>query len=139
LANKKIYRRKATPKPNAPAPKKPFPRKKALVLLLSFLGFFTFYQVGVYCEWLWVLHAYAISAGVLALVYGFWNRGVFRIPTPEQLPDTWSKAEKEAFIEGIVSRRKRSSILLYFLIPLILSLVFDMFYLFLTLTLGMDL
>ena len=133
------YRRKALSKTTEPTERKPFPRKKALILFLAFLGFFTFYQVGVYLMWLWVLHAYAIAAGVLALAYGLWNRGVFRVPKPEELPHEWSKAEKEAFLAGIVTRKKRSSILLYFLIPLILSIVLDMFYLLLTVTMGVNL
>ncbi len=139
MAKKKVYRRKASPGKPEPTPKKPFPRKKALLLLLSFLVFFTFYQVGVYFEWLWVLHAYAIAAGVLALAYGIWNRGVLSVPKVEDLPAEWDKAEKEAFRDGIAARKRKSSILLYFLIPLILSVVFDMFYLLLTVTLGMNL
>ncbi len=139
MAKKKVYRRKASPQKAEPTPKKPFPRKKAVILLLSFLGFFTFYQVGVYREWLWVLHLYAIAAGLLAIAYGIWNRGIFRVPKLEELPDRWKREEKEAFLDGIVTRKQRSSILLYFLIPLILSIVFDMFYLLVTVTMGINL
>ena len=138
LAKRNVPRRKpALSQPETE--KKPFQWKKALILFLSFLGFFTLYQIGVYLEWLYVLHAYAITSGVLALVYGIWNRGVFSMPKHEELPKDWSKQEKEAFLAGIADRKRRSSILLYFLIPMILSIVFDMIYLLVTLNLGVKL
>ncbi len=136
---KKIYRRKPAADKNRTLPKKPFPWKRALLLFLSFVFFFTLYQVGIYFYQLWVLHAYCIAAGVLVLAYGAWNRGLFRLPKPEELPKEWKREEKDAFIEGVAKRKKQSSVLLYFLIPLILTVFFDTVYLFLTNTMGVDL
>jgi len=135
----KQYRRKRTAHTKNKPEKKPFPWKKALILLGILIVFFSFYQIANYFFLAWVLHAYCITAGVLALAYVLWNRGIFSIPTPADLPDAWSREKKEAFIKEQIRRKKRSSILLYFLIPLIATVLFDMVYLFLELNMGMDL
>jgi len=136
---KKIYRRKTASHKTKSAEKRRFPWKRALLLFLSFLVFFSLYQIGIYFYQLWILHAYCIAAGVLVVAYAAWNRGVFRVPKAEELPKEWKKDEKEAFIAEIAGRRAKSSILLYFLIPLIMTVLFDTVWLFLTLNLGLDL
>ena len=139
MAKKKVYRRKPAAIGKEKPQKRPFPWKKAGILLASFLFFFVLYQIGVHNRWLWVLHVYCAAAGVLALAYGIWNRGVFSVPKEKDLPDAWKREEKEAFIEAVRRRKRQSSVLLYFLIPLILTVVFDMFYLFVNLNMGLDL
>lgn len=119
--------------------KKPFPRKKVLILLGLTVVFFSFYQIACHFFWGWVLHAYCIAAGILGLAYVLWNRGLFSIPSPGALPADWSDEKKDAFIREQGERKRQSSFLLYLLIPLLITVVFDMVYLFLELNMGMDL
>lgn len=133
----KRYRRKNTA--SSKKQKKPFPWKKALILLGLVIVFFSFYQIAMYFFWSWVLHAYCITAGVLGLIYVLWNRGIFTIPAPADFPNSWSDADKEAFIKDQTKRKKDSAILLYILIPLIATIVFDMVYLFLEINMGLNL
>jgi len=136
----KRYRRKnAASNKKQKNEKKPFPWKKALILFGLVVVFFSFYQIAMYFFWSWVLHAYCITAGVLALIYLLWNRGIFTIPAPADLPDSWSDTEKDAFIKDQTKRKKDSAILLYILIPLIATIVFDMVYLFLEINMGLKL
>ncbi len=135
----KRYRRKPASLPPKQAKRKPFPKKKALWLLLPLVGFFAVYQIALALFWNGILHVYCIAAGLLAVAYAIWNRGVFRIPDREELPEDWTPEDKTAFLAEQTERKRRSEILLYFLIPLIATVMFDMFYLFLTLTMGYDL
>ena len=50
--------------------------------------------------------------------------------TPDMLPDTMSQDEKQAFIEDGKLRLRRSRWMLTLLIPIILTIACDMFYLF---------
>lgn len=136
----KRYRRKNTASSKKQKiEKRPFPWKKALILLGLVIVFFSFYQIAMYFFWSWVLHAYCIAAGILALIYLLWNRCIFTIPAPSDLPDSWSDTEKNAFIKDQAKRKKQSAILLYILIPLIATIVFDMVYLFLEINMGIKL
>lgn len=135
----KRYRRKPAANNKSTPEKKPFPWKKALILLGLILVFFSFYRIAIYLYWAWVLHAYCIAIGVLALAYVLWNRGIFTALTPADLPDAWSKEKKEAFLREQQKRKKQSSLLLYLLIPMMATVIFDMVYLFLELNMGLDL
>lgn len=135
----KRYRRKPSVNHKPLSARKSFPWKKALLLLGLIAVFVTFYQVAMSFYWAWVLHAYCIASGLLALAYVLWNRGLLAIPSLDVLPHDWSKAQKEAFIKEQKRRKKQSSLLLYFLIPLIVSVLFDMIYLFLELNMGLKL
>lgn len=136
----KRYRRKNTASSKKQKKeKKPFPWKKVLILLGLTVVFFSFYRIAMYFFWEWVLHAYCIAAGILALAYVLWNRGIFTVPASADLPDGWSDTEKAAFIRDQSKRKKQSAILLYLLIPLIATVVFDMIYLFLEINMGLTL
>ena len=120
------------------AVKKPFPWKKALLLLLSLAFFFSAYQIALMYYQGWILHVYCISAGLLAVLYLVLNRGMLSVPDAASLPDEWDAAQKKAFLHDVRERRRRSSVILYFLIPLILTVLYDMIYLFLTLNMGLS-
>ncbi len=129
---------KNTNKP-APALKNKIPKKKLLLLALSTVIFFSAYQLAVNFQYNFIIHIYCISAGVLAILYILINRGILGKPDINILPQSWSREKKEAFLAEQIERRKKSSIILYFLIPIILSVIFDMIYIFMTVNIGIDL
>ena len=61
----------------------------------------------------------AITLAV-ALYYILYNRGTIgKLPTPEMLPTTWDKAEREAFLADLRARREKSKWAMLILIPMI--------------------
>ncbi len=73
----------------------------------------------------------AVGAG-LGLYYIIYNRGfVGRNTTPDMLPDTMSLAEKEQFLTDCRERNQKSKWVLTVLIPIILTFMAEMIYLFL--------
>ncbi len=137
---KKKHRKKSKAVKSAPRKRifEGFPTRKVLTLLLSFAVFMLIYQIGVYFELMFMLHIYCTAAGALIVIYSFMNRGMFSLPKKEQLPCEWGDEEKESFIAEQKARRERSSVLLYFIIPIILTVAFDMIYLLLTVNLGLN-
>lgn len=60
-----------------------------------------------------------ITLGV-ALYYILYNRGTIgKLPTPEMLPVTWDRAEREAFLADLKARREKSKWAMLILIPMI--------------------
>ena len=86
-----------------------------------------------------MIHAYCIAAGVISVIYVTVNRGLFSVPEKDKLSDEWSDSEKEAFIAEQTKRKKNSEFLLYVLFALILTVIYDMIYIFITLDLGVKL
>ncbi len=129
---------KNTNKP-ASALKNKIPKKKLLLLVLSTVIFFSVYQLAVSFQYNFIIHIYCISAGILAILYILINRGILDKPDINILPQSWSHEKKEAFLAEQTGRRKKSSVILYFLIPIILSVIFDMIYIFMTVNIGIDL
>lgn len=119
--------------------KKPFPIKKAVKLVGITAAAFTVYQLMLKLEHLWIVHVYWITLALLAMAYIAINRGCFTIATEDMLPEEWSLDEKRSFIAKQVERRKKSEFLLYLLLGIMLTLIFDTVYLFLELNLNLDL
>ncbi len=136
---KKTNRKKVPVKQEARAPRKKLPVKKLLLLLLSFAVFYTVYQIAIYYYYGEIVHIYCISAGVLAVLYILYNRGRLTVPERDSLPDEWGEKEKDDFLAEVKTRRKKSSFLLYLLIPILLTVAFDMISIFLTLNMGIKL
>ena len=73
----------------------------------------------------------AVGAG-LGIYYVIYNRGfVAKNATPDMLPDTMTLAEKQAFLQDAKERLHRSRWVLTILIPIVLTLMADMIYLYL--------
>lgn len=113
--------------------------KKLLTLLLTFVVATVIYQLAIYYCLEWMVHVYYIGAGVLAVLYIVINRGMLKKPEKSDLPDSMTDAEKDAFISEAADRRKRSEFILYLLFALILSIVIDLMYIFLTVNMGVEL
>lgn len=63
---------------------------------------------------------YGVVTLAVALYYILYNRGTIgKLPTPEMLPVTWDKAEREAFLADLKARREKSKWAMLILIPMI--------------------
>ena len=68
---------------------------------------------------LWTLLKIVITLAV-ALYYILYNRGTIgKLPTPEMLPPSWDKAQREAFLDDLKARREKSKWAMLILIPMI--------------------
>lgn len=107
--------------------------RKALMgrLLLHCVLILAIYYVLVYLKFEYIFHIYVAVGVCIGAYYVIYNRGfVGKNLTPEMLPDTMTAAQKQAFIEDCQARMKKSRWALTVLIPIILTIAVDMFYLF---------
>ena len=117
--------------------KKPFPKKRVFALIGITALIFTAYQVMIAIEFAPAVHIYWIGLGVIAMVYIAVNRGSFRPLTYDDLSDELTKEEKDAVINSQAARFEKSRPLLYVIIGIIFTLLFDTAYLFATINLGL--
>lgn len=74
---------------------------------------------------------YLAAGAGLGIYFVIYNRGfVGKGATPDQLPDTMTLAEKQKFIEDSQERMQRSRWVLTVLIPILITYMIDMVYLF---------
>ena len=79
----------------------------------------------------YIMFVYLAAGAGLGLYYVIYNRGrLGKNVTPEMLPDTMSLAEKQEFLNDCKSRMKKSRWVLTLLIPIILTFIVDIAYLF---------
>ena len=107
--------------------------KRALILFVStaFAMGLYFFLMNIYSLWKFVVIAYVAVASVLIIAYFIINRaftgsGV----TYEMLPDTMTHDEKEEYLADVADREKRSRPLLLVIFPVIITLLVDLFRLF---------
>ena len=104
---------------------RPFPWKRLLLLIGLFFIFFAVYEAVIARQQIWILHVYCIAAGVLAAAYILLNRGILSVPVRDSLPSDWDEAEKDAYLNAVRERRRRTKWILYLLLPLILTVLVD--------------
>ena len=90
-----------------------------------------FFLMNIYSLWKFVVIAYVAVASVLIIAYFIINRaftgsGV----TYEMLPDTMTRDEKDEYLADVADREKRSRPLLLVIFPIIITLLVDLFRLF---------
>lgn len=92
---------------------------------------------GVYCFFvmregvLWLFWLYYIALAAVSLGYVIYNRGFSRDKlTYAELPNDWSEEQKKEFLRSRDERKKKSKWLLTLLFPLVLTVFFDIIYLF---------
>lgn len=108
------------------APKK-IDWKKRGILLLIFVVVFTVYYAACELNFYPILPIYLGVITVLAVVFIILNRGLERaLPTPNDLPDSMSPAEKQAYIDLAVKRKGQARQVLMLLIPFLLTIFIDM-------------
>lgn len=100
----------------------------ALYCAIAFGLYYTLTNVGL---WKIAVIGYVAIASVLIIVYFIINRaftgsGV----TYEMLPDTMTHEEKEEYLADVADREKRSRPMLMIIFPVIITLLIDLFYLF---------
>ena len=107
--------------------------KRAIILLLStvFAMGLYFFLMNIYSLWKVVVIAYVAVASVLIIAYFIINRaftgsGV----TYEMLPDTMTHDEKEEYLADVADRERRSRPLLLIIFPVVITLLVDLFRLF---------
>ena len=109
---------------------KPEMKKTAIHLLInSILLVVLYFAVAKIFPYIWVIYlAAGAGIGFYYVIYnkGFSGKGV----TPDMLPATMSLAEKEAFIEDSRKRLHDSRWVLTILVPILLTFMLDMIYLF---------
>ena len=72
------------------------------------------------------LITYIAAATVLGSLYVIFNKGVSNdVPEAGDLPDEWSREEKELFIEKRKKDREKAKKVLIFLLPVIVALLID--------------
>ena len=90
-----------------------------------------YFVVAIRFQFVYIFHIYVALGVVLGLSYVIYNKGFSaKDVTPDMLPDTMSQAEKQAFIEDGKLRLRKSRWMLTLLLPIILTISCDMFYLF---------
>ena len=107
--------------------------KRALILVIStaFAMGLYFFLMNIYSLWKFVVIAYVAVASVLIVAYFIINRAVTGSGvTYEMLPDTMSHDEKEEYLADVAAREKRSRPLLLVIFPVIITLLVDLFRLF---------
>ncbi len=118
---------------------KKFNWKLALKLSVYFVIIFSVYQLALKAA-VWLnepiiqeitMIVYSSALTVVAVIFIILNKGVSRdIPTKEVLPQDWDDEKKEIFIDKYIRSKEKAKKLLLVLIPLILTLMIDMVYLF---------
>ncbi len=110
---------------------KPEAKKRALLLLVNTIVLVALYFIVVQ-RFPYIMFVYLAAGAGLGIFYVVYNRGFSgKNVTPEMLPDTMSLAEKQAFIEDSRRRLKQTDWVLLVLIPILLTFLFEMAYLFL--------
>ncbi len=112
-----------------------FPKEQLKKLGILFLNFLLFYgllrliialmeRTGI--EWIYYVGTALYAAAVVALFVAFFilngytlNRVEF---LPEDLPDRWSEERKRDYLERLPENRAKAKRLLYFLLPLVVTL-----------------
>ena len=113
--------------------KQPIPPKKAFHyklaaklagLIILFLAIFRLLKL--YDLYLFAIVLYTSVTLGIAIYYIVYNRGVLTEKiTPEMLPPEWSAEKKQAMIDDIALRRKRSKWAQLILIPMVLVYIFE--------------
>ncbi len=111
--------------------KKPKGVRLLLILIFNTVLALALYELGNYFEFYPTFWIYFALTLIFSLVYLTYNRGLARDKvTPDMLPDDWSAEKKCAFFAERDRRKKSSKWMLTIIIPLFLTLAFDMVNLF---------
>lgn len=100
------------------------------LLALSFIVIYGIYAAG--CRMLWkpIVPVYFGALLMLLVAFVVLNRGFdSKLPEYDMLPDNWDGEKKAGFLTAEKKRKKLARILLYIIIPLLLTFAFDIIYL----------
>ena len=123
------YRKKGDPKTELKRSLKAVNWKLAAEVFLVLIAVFSVYQIFVYLEIGFIVHIYAGALFVLAAAYVLLARGLSCRPLDESaFPDDWSSERREKYLAGDVKRKRIAKKLLVFILPILLTFLFDMIY-----------
>ena len=107
--------------------------KRLMVMLLvnTIMTLFLYFYISEKLHFDSIMFIYLGIGFILGVGYLIYNKGfVGKNTTPDMLPDSMSFAEKQQFLEDCKSRMRRSRWVLVFLIPILLTIMADVIYLF---------
>ena len=107
--------------------------KKHMLMLLgnTVLLMLIYFWVPMQFEFAYMPMIYLFIGAVLVLYYVIYNRGFTgKNITPEMLPDTMTQKEKEEYLADVADRERRSRPMLMVIFPVIITLLVDLFRLF---------
>ena len=120
-------KRKRTPGQQLKEEAKKINLKLWLITFISVLCIFGVYQLCVYFAFKPIVHIYAVAAGILAVCFFVFNKGLSNQKlTLDDLPSDWDEGRKEAFLKS----RRKAKLFLIPLIGILLTFAFDIIYLF---------
>ena len=94
-------------------------------LIILFMAVFRLLKL--YDLYLFAIILYSAVTLAVAIYYIIYNRGVISGKvTPDMLPAEWSAAQKQALIDDLASRRKKSKWALLILLPMIIVFAFEL-------------
>ncbi len=104
--------------------------RQLILLALSFIVIYGIYAAGCRAEFKPVVPLYLGLLLVLLITFIILNRGFdTKPPGREMLPGLWDEERKDAYLLADGRRRKIARVLLFFIIPLLLTFAFDLVYL----------
>ena len=110
---------------------KQFNGKLALIMLALFAVLALIYYVLLAMHVFWITPVLYTAAATLFLVFFFVNGGFSREPVSREiLSDTWTEAQKDAFIENDIKRKAFARKLMVIMTPMLLLVLVDMILLF---------
>lgn len=96
------------------------------LFLLIFILVFAVYHIGIHFSFYPTLPIYFALTLILGLAYAFYNRGIIgRIPSTDELNQSWSGEQKSSFISDAKKRKKKSRILLIFFASFVITFLID--------------
>lgn len=105
---------------------------RILAILVVTFVFLFFYLFAARQSWRFVYWIYYAALAALGVAYVVWNRGFTRMGVSrDMLPAAWDEAEKDRFLSDAARWRRQSRCLLYLIIPLCLTFLYDIVVLFL--------
>ena len=107
--------------------------KKVMLYLLANTALLIalYYAIPALTRFSYMPQIYLMVGAVLGIYYVVYNRGFAgKGVTPDQLPDTMTLEEKQKFIDDSRERMQKSRWVLTVLIPILVTYMIDMFYLF---------
>ena len=108
--------------------------KKVAIIIGILVAVFTVYtlivrsdtEIGFYCYCAYYIFFTVLLIAVIVLNGGFSKD----VPTPEQLRESWSDKKKEKFIARLKTGKKWAKRLMYLLVPVMITIMFDLAYTF---------
>lgn len=104
--------------------------RRLLLLALSFIVIFGIYAAGCRLELKAIVMIYLGLLLALIIAFIILNRGIDTEPPEyDMLPEEWDREKKTRYLDNDAKRRKIARMLLYAIIPLLITFAVDLVYL----------